>query len=346
MARIRFSLLVPFFAAASLVTFAMAEAPEDTYLNADMLMSKAKSQESNRFYKSATETIQKAQAALTELQKSNPDWHPDWIERKMAGIREMTERLAPLVTQFPDSQDPGLNPNTRGHSVAPSEVKKTSSIDEALKPSISLSSGVAAPVEVMAGSVHERYLKNDPAYLAQVQERRLEAARRQQEALERQQALKAEARSHEKQLNELRDRQRQEEEALARLEKTTPKAIIPSHSENGRKAVNEELRREPSVRRVEVVEKVRKDEVDQGVQLREQQSKVEEARRNFEREQARIRAEQARIEQEQTEAMRKQEAARAEAERARIQEEETRKKRAIPRTAPRESSGRSRFRIG
>lgn len=365
MARIRFSQLMPLIAVvsfASFASFAGAEAPEDAYLKADMLISKAKSQESSRFYKSASDTIKKAESALVELQKANPDWHPDWIERKMGGVREMTERLVPLVEEFPDSVDQGNAANTRDYSVAPSATKKTSAIEEALKPSISISSGVAAPVEVLAGSSHERYLKNDPTYLAHVQEQRAEAARRQQEAIERQRALKAEERSRQSELNALLKRQQQEEEALKKLEKlektvsrpaAQPIAPLPSptpavihQAAESDRGSSEALanQREEANRQAQLLKK------EQEAQIRAQKAKVEEARRNLEKEQSRIRSEQARIQKEHAEAVRKQQEAKAaeeEAERARIQaEEEARKKRVTPRSAPRESSGRSRFRIG
>lgn len=358
MVRVRLFRSILVIAAVLLPSLAMAESPEDAYLNADILLSKAKNQESRRFYKSAQETVQKAQSALTALQQSNPDWHPDWIERKMTGVREMTERLAPLVVEFPQSTETAPQANSKGYSVPPSAAKKVSAIDEALKPSISIASGVAAPTEVHKGSPHERYLQQDAAYQAHLQEMKAEAARKQWEAQERQRALKQEEQLNKQQLNQLARRQYEEEQALKKLEEakvqtdTIARATATAAAAETSRQISEDKRRELKERQDQLLRQNQE-------QVRIQQEKVEESRRNLALEQTRIRQEQERLQKERADAMRRQEEVRleqqriqAEAERqSRIQAEEAaRQKRVAPPrsapSAPRESSGRSRFRIG
>ena len=361
MIRIPFPLLVPLIAVTFLATLSMAESPEDIYLNADILISKAKEQESRRFYKSAHESIQKAQSELASLQQSNPEWHPDWIERKMTGVREATERLAPLLAEFPNSVESAPSNNPKGYSVPPSAAKKTSAIDEALKPSVNISSGIAAPIEVHKGSSHERYLKNDPNYLAHLEEVKADAARRRMDAEARQRALREEARLNQQELNKLTKRHQEEQESLQKLERASlinnAQAVEAARKQASKQnqlaleAKQEQLQQQTQDQQARIQET--RDRLKQE-QLRinqnraqAQQKKIEEARRRLEQNQVRIRQKQSRIQAEQAESIRLQQEANAKAESARQQAEEAaRKKRVLPRTRSEESSGRSRFRIG
>ncbi|MEG0144221.1 MAG: hypothetical protein RSA21_09045 [Akkermansia sp.] len=193
--------LLPLAVACLLTAPLQAQTPEEIYLQADTMISKAKRLESQQFYASADESITQAQTALNTLKSSNPDWHPEWIEKKLATVAELSGSITPKAKEHPDSKE--KISTGKNHSVLPTTKKEISIVEESLKPTVNISLGIPAPVEVLKGSAHERFLKNDPAYLAYQQELKEEKRQQAIQDKERQQQWQLQERDNKRRMDEL-----------------------------------------------------------------------------------------------------------------------------------------------
>ncbi|MEG1741062.1 MAG: hypothetical protein RR250_07040 [Akkermansia sp.] len=217
--------LLPLAVACLLTAPLQAQTPEELYLQADTMISKAKRLESQQFYASADESITQAQTALNTLKSSNPDWHPEWIEKKLATVAELSGSITPKAKEHPDSKE--KISTGKNHSVLPTTKKEISIVEESLKPTVNISLGIPAPVEVLKGSAHERFLKNNPAYLAYQQELKEEKRRQAIQDKERQQQWQLQERDNKRRMDELAQQEDKYRKEVARLEKEQKRLAAP-----------------------------------------------------------------------------------------------------------------------
>lgn len=219
-----------------------------------------------------------------------------------------------------------LNGHAVDYSVAPSAPAKVNSLDEAMKPSVSIATGDRRPTEVHKGSPHDTYLKNDAKYQAYLRE---------QEAIKR-----AQSPSRARVLNQ------------GGHEYVTPVAASPqvnASAEREQRAQAEQYQREMQANARQQTEIARQQQElarqqQQADTKRQKEIAIEQAQLERQRQEADQRAQTLARQQQEAASRTQQEAAyRAQQERARQQQYTPQPTRPMQ---PATSGGKGRFRLG
>lgn len=72
-------------------------APEDTFYEANLSLTRAARLEKEGDYKAALESGKKAAELLQALKTSTPEWNPDWVTGKLDAAAQLQQRVEPLA---------------------------------------------------------------------------------------------------------------------------------------------------------------------------------------------------------------------------------------------------------